>query len=149
MFAFTLKAALGVGLARTNCSFWVLLFLKVLIQLGAVVWFTPRHAISPALFQTWRPKVVKFRVGQHIQIRKFMTTSVCTKILIIFILPQSCQRTLEENFPAGTADTTFSVDSEDNVVITYGASKGPDNLWRYFATLSSNQSLRSGERVKE
>ena len=72
------------------------------------------------------------------------------KILIIFILPQSCQRTIAENVPAGTANTTFSVDSEDNVVITYGASKSHfDNTWRYFATLSSNQSLRSGERVKE
>ena len=78
-----------------------------------------------------------------------MMTSICIEILIIFILPQSCQRTYTENYPAGTADTTFSVDSEGNVVITYGASKNPDNLWRYFATLSSNQSLRSGERVKE
>ncbi|CAH3154395.1 unnamed protein product [Porites lobata] len=42
----------------------------------------------------------------------------------------SCQRTYTENYPAGTADTTFSVDSEGNVVITYGASKNPDNLWR-------------------
>lgn len=42
----------------------------------------------------------------------------------------SCQRTDIENYPAGTANTTFSVDSEDNVVITYGASKGPDNFWR-------------------
>ena len=78
-----------------------------------------------------------------------MTTSICIEILIIFILPQSCQRTYAENFPAGTANTTFSVDSEDNVVITYGASKGPDNIFRYFASLSSNQSLRPGERVKE
>ena len=79
-----------------------------------------------------------------------MTTSICIKILTIFILPQSCQRTDIENYPAGTANTTFSVDSEDNVVITYGASKSHfDNTWRYFATLSSNQSLRSGERVKE
>ena len=55
-----------------------------------------------------------------------------------------------ENFPAGTANTTFSVDSEDNVVITYGASKSHyDNTWRYFATLFSNQSLRLGEGVKE
>ena len=78
-----------------------------------------------------------------------MTTSICIKIWIIFILPQSCQRTYVENYPAGTANTSFSVDSEGNVVITYGPSKGSDNLWRYFATLSSNQSLQSGERVKE
>ena len=78
-----------------------------------------------------------------------MTTSICIEIWIIFILPQSCQRTYAENYPAGTANTTFSVDSEGNVVITYGASKGPDNLWRYFATLCLNQSLRSGERFKE
>ena len=77
-----------------------------------------------------------------------MTTSICIEIWIIFILPQSCQRTYAENYPAGAANTTFSVDSEDNVVITYGASKGPDNFWRYFATLSSNQSLRSGKGSK-
>ncbi|CAH3154391.1 unnamed protein product [Porites lobata] len=43
----------------------------------------------------------------------------------------SCQRTNTENFPAGTANTTFSVDSEGNAVITYGASKSHfDNTWR-------------------
>ena len=103
----------------------------------------------PHPFSDLASKSCKISVGWRIQIRKFMTTSICIKILTIFILPQSCQRTDFENYPAGTANTTFSVDREDNVVITYGASKGPDNFWRYFATLSSNQSLRSGERVKE
>ena len=57
--------------------------------------------------------------------------------MTIFILPQSCQIVGASEFPAGTENATFSVDSEDNVVITYGASKGSDNLWRYFATLPS------------
>ena len=80
-----------------------------------------------------------------------MRTSISRyKILIILILPQSCQRTNTENFPAGTANTTFSVDSEGKAVITYGASKSHyDNTWRYFATSFSNQSLRLGEGVKE
>ena len=55
--------------------------------------------------------------------------------LILIFFSQSCQILGVQNYPAGTANTTFSVDSEGNVVIIYGASKShSDNTWRYFAT---------------
>ena len=68
-------------------------------------------------------------------------------LLILIFFSQSCQiLTGPSNFPAGTANTTFSVDSEDNVVITYGASKSHfDNTWRYFAALFSNQRVKGSK----
>ena len=43
-------------------------------------------------------------------------------IIPLFFFSQSCQITDQAQNPAGTKDTTFSVDSDGNVVIAYGKS---------------------------
>ena len=50
---------------------------------------------------------------------------------VFFPFCQSCQILYSSQNPAGTEDTTFSVDSEGNVVIKYGEIKGSDNKLRY------------------
>ena len=52
----------------------------------------------------------------------FLFSCYFSLVLYFSFVSQSCQITNDAQYPAGTKETTFSVDSEGNVVITYGKS---------------------------
>ena len=65
-------------------------------------------------------------------IYKHVVYSYLVSALMYFLSIEVCQ-IVEDNYPAGSQDSSFSVDSEGNVVISYGGTTGSDGKTRYLS----------------